>query len=288
MGDEGQAGAGAVAGETGQLLGHLRLVAVAVQAVGGDALVGLGVVIGETQGAPRPRDARLGVHHYVRLDDAGAQGGRQGQHGARGVAAGVGYHPGRPHRLPVQLRQAVGGPLQQLRRRVLDAIPAGVFLGVAQAEVGRQVYDRQAGPDVGQEGLGAGGVGQGGEDHLHPVVQLLLHRQVVAGEMGEDLGEGPAGAGAPRHRHHPRLRVQMQEAGQFRPGIARDAQDAHLHHGCATSSKKDEAPPLAVGPQSRLARYCWDRRRAKAPRRRVGRVVAGGERRLPCPSQAKA
>ena len=108
-------GLAAAAGDVGQDLVDLGRVPVPADAVGREALVAFGEVIGQLGRTARARDSALGVD-----DDAGAldqvlgDQGRQRQDARRGVAARVGDQAGRRNLLAKQLGQAVDGLAQPL------------------------------------------------------------------------------------------------------------------------------------------------------------------------------
>ncbi len=135
-------------GQQPQLLLHLRDVTVTADAVRLDALVDLA----ERQlrlGLPtRPRDAALGVDHEVG-DEPRPGERRERQDGRGGIAArraddrAIGASQGRKLG-PMQLRQPVHGPGQEIRRRVIEPVPAGIVGRVAEPEVGALVDDGDA------------------------------------------------------------------------------------------------------------------------------------------------
>ena len=110
--------------------------AVAADAVGLHALVDLAehhVGLGVAAGA---RDAALGVDDEV-ADEPGPGERREGEERRRRVAAGRADDGPRrgPQRLELramELRQAVDGVVEELRRGVLEAVPARVVGGVRE------------------------------------------------------------------------------------------------------------------------------------------------------------
>ena len=160
--------ASAVGRQPGQLLLHLGHVPVAADAVGAHALVDLAegqLRLGVATGA---RHASLGVDHEVG-DESGARQRCQRQDGGGGEAAG---RPDDGHRGigqrrelgAMQLRQPVHGLRQELRRGVLEAVPAGIVGSIAQPEVGPEVDDPRALRHKIRDQRGGGAVGEGQED----------------------------------------------------------------------------------------------------------------------------
>ena len=106
---------------------HLGRVAMGQQAVGREVLVDRPEVQRVLGGPPGARDARGGIDDDpAGLDQPGPHQRGQGQAGRRRVAAGGGDQRGPGEVAAEQLGQPEGGLGQQLRRRVLLAVPGRV------------------------------------------------------------------------------------------------------------------------------------------------------------------
>ena len=199
------------------------------QRIGEHIFVHFRKVVGHREAAPAARHAGNAADDDVGADEPGVHRRGQGQDGAGGVAAGVGHQPRRADFLPVQLGQPIDGLVQQPRLLMLHAVPFGVFLGLFQPEIGADVHHFHAVPQRRNAGLGAGLVGQGGKHQIEAARQLRLDGEAQAGQVGEHLGQRLPGGAAPGDRGDFHLRVAVQDAGQFRAGIAGNIDDANLH-----------------------------------------------------------
>ena len=134
-------------------LGDLDLVAVALQPVGDDVLVGLGVVVHRARrqaAASGARDARLGVDDDVVRYESFAHRGRERQQRGLRVAPRIGDERRRLDRLAVQLRQTVHGVPEQLGGGMLGAVRLLKRGRRVQPEVGRDVDTPGAVTDYGR------------------------------------------------------------------------------------------------------------------------------------------
>ena len=180
-------------GEARELLLHLGDVAMAVDAVRLDALVDLGE---HHVGLRVPAGAG---HAALRVDDEVADQPRPSQRRQReqrrgGVAAGRADDArrgvGQRRELgPVQLRQAVHRVAQQVRRRMIEVVPARVVGGVGQAEVGAEIDDRGTLRDEVRDERGGGAVGEGEEDCLG-VGRRLVDLEAGRGQVRVDRADG--------------------------------------------------------------------------------------------------
>ncbi len=125
--------------EARELLLDLRRVAVARDAIRAHVLVDGDEMSAFGRGAPGAGDTRLGIDDHV-IDEAGTRERREREQRGGGKAARVGDEVGVGELRAVTLRQAVDGVRDQLRRGML-AVPLGVHLGIAQAEVGAEIDD---------------------------------------------------------------------------------------------------------------------------------------------------
>ena len=86
-----------------------------------------------------------------------------------------------------------------------------------------------AGADERSAGLGARGVRQRREGEVH-VADLLADRQVVGGEVREDIGERLAGGAAPADADELCLGMRVQQARELGAGVAGDVDDSYFDH----------------------------------------------------------
>ena len=125
----------------------------------------------------------------------------------------------------MQLRQAVDGRVEELRVRVLEAVPARVVGRVAQPEVGPQVDDRGAGLGHRRHAPGGDAVGEGEEDRVR-LRQLGPDGQPGRGQVRVVTADRLVLAvptGQPDDRH---VRVAAQQPDQLRPDVPGRADDA--------------------------------------------------------------
>ena len=113
----------------------------------------------------------------------------------------------------MELRQPVDGRLEQLRMGMLEAVPARVVRGVAQAEVGPEIDRGGAVGDDRRDELGRRTVGQGQEDGVG-------RGQVRIDEMGR------------------RREVRMDAADRL--VISATAHETHDRHGGMAIEQPDE------------------------------------------------
>ncbi len=236
-----------VGAEHRQLLLDLRRVAVAGDAVGGDVLVDGDEVRLVGRGAAGAGGAGLGVDDHVG-EQAGVRQRREPEQRRGREAAGVGDDVGDLDPLAVaELRQPVGGVLQQLRRGMV-AVPLLVRRQVAQAEVGRQVDHAHA--PLAQAGDGRRGrVVRVGDDRGVDVavaveVELLHHERDAMARI--EVVEPAADVRARGDRAQLEVRVALQQRRGERAGIARRAEDGDPRHG-------ETLPTWRAPPRSRCA-----------------------------------
>ena len=208
-------------GRGGELLLDLGDMAVTAQAVRLHVLVDLAVHhlgLGLASGAGHPA---LRVDDEV-ADEAGTSQGRERQEGRGRVAARRADQ--RDRRVDegrelgsMEFRKAVHGDVEQLGRRMLEAVPARIVGRVPEPEVRPEVDDRRAGGQEVRHELGRGAMGEGqergvdlgqigadgqlGRGEVRVVVTDRLVLAVAAGEP-DDAGRSDAGsaAGSARRR----------------------------------------------------------------------------------------
>ncbi len=125
----------------------------------------------------------------------------------------------------MQLREPVDGHVQQLGSRVLEAVPARVVGGVAQAEVGTLVDDRRAGGEQVRRQVRGRAVGQGQEDRIDRR-QLAVDGQLGRAEVRVDAGDGVVVALATLEADEVDVRVPREEADELRADVAGRPDDA--------------------------------------------------------------
>ena len=130
-----------------------------------------------------------------------------------------------------------------MRGGVLFAIPAGIFLLVSQAEIGRQIDDifRQPGklfdPVLGLP------VGQRQEEHVAGLYVLWIAELELRAfaQVGVNLVNVAAQVAARGDLGHLYLRVVEQQAQQFAAGVARSTYDGCTDHGSTSISRRATA-----------------------------------------------
>ena len=215
--------------EHAQLLLHLRDMPVPADAVRTDALVDLAegqVRLGVAAGT---RDATLGVHHEVR-DEPGPCERRERQDGRGGVAAGSaddGDVRGteRGELRPMQLRQPVDRTRQQFRRRMLEAIPAGIVGGSQEPEVGSLVDDRSPGREDVARLCRRQTVGQR-QEHGVSLWQHRVDGVAGSGQVGMHAAYRLLLATATLEPHDTHVRVLVEQPHHLAAGISGRADDA--------------------------------------------------------------
>ena len=125
----------------------------------------------------------------------------------------------------MQLGQAVDRDVEEVGVRVLEAVPARVVGGVAQAEVRPEVDDGGAGLDDRGDQGGGGAVGEGEEDRVD-LGERGVDDEAGLGQVRVDVVERVAVAIAALQPHDRHVRVAGQEADQLGADIARRADDA--------------------------------------------------------------
>mmetsp|Transcript_43473 Transcript_43473/g.130416 ORF Transcript_43473/g.130416 Transcript_43473/m.130416 type:complete len:299 (-) Transcript_43473:116-1012(-) len=222
-----------LAGRLAQALLNLRHVAVLADAVAIDALCNLAVQVGLLGGASGARHAALGVDDDVlRSDEASLEQRVQRQLGARRVAARVGQQAGALDLLAPKLRDAVHRLLLQLHRRMLMPVPLCIQLGIAKAEVRRQVNNLQLCWQLRYDFL-RGRVRKAAEDGIHVVVVDVgdldkLGHVNRRHEVWEHLGKVLAGRAVARESCDLDVGVQRTQAHDLGAGIARCAEHGDL------------------------------------------------------------
>ena len=215
--------------DRGQLLLDLGDVAMPAEAVRLDALVDLAeheVRLGLAAGA---RHAALGVDHEI-ADQAGAGQRREREERGRRVAAGRaddrdrGVDERRELRA-VELRQAVDGALEEVRARVLEAVPARVVGRVAQAEVRALVDDRRArrrrGPGRARRRRRGAAPGR----RRRPAGSSAWTVRPVVARCGMDPGDRVVVAAAPGEPDQLDVRVAGEQPDQLGADVAGRADD---------------------------------------------------------------
>ncbi len=198
-------------GRGGELLLDLGDMAVTAEAVRLHVLVDLAVHHLGLGLAPGAGYAALRVDHEI-PDQAGAGQGRERQEGRCRVAAGGADERDRcvdegGELGSMQFRKAVDGHVEELGRRVLEAVPARIVGGVTEPEIRPKVDHRRAGAQEvrhepgrravgeGQEGrVDLGQVGADGQLGRGEVRVMVADRLVLAISPGEpdDLDVGVA------------------------------------------------------------------------------------------------
>ena len=118
----------------------------------------------------------------------------------------------------MELRKAVHGDVQQVRSRMLKAIPPRVVARVAQAKVRPKVDDRRAGrSQIGDDPRGRA-VGEGQEDRVG-LGKLGAHRQPRRFEMWMVAVDRLVVSISAGQTHDLHIRVARQEPDQFTAGI---------------------------------------------------------------------
>ena len=270
-----------VGGDLRELLLDLRDMAVAAEAVRLHALVDLAEHQVGLRLAARARDAALGVDHEV-LDQARARERRERQERGGRVAAGRADDGDRrvDERLelgPVELGQAVDRDVEEVGVRVLEAVPARVVGGVAEAEVGPEVDDRGAGlDDPGDDGRGRA-VGQGEEDGVD-VRERGVDDQAGVGEVRVDAVERVAVAVAALEADDRHVRVAGRGGGSARRRHSRTPR--RCRPGCAGRRRCRRPQPSRVASAGRNQTGGPPRpgSPARAPRSRAQHQAPHGER----------
>ena len=234
-------GAGAAA--SGQLLLDLRLVAMNSRAIGLEVLVQLRVLVAVARFPPRSRDAGLRIDH----DRAGHPVAevfehRLERHRRRGrVAARIGDQPRARHRVTTPLGEPVDGFRQQVRRRVLRAVPAPVGGRIPQPEVGAEI--NHPGARIEQPGRSRQrlAVRQSKEHDIGVRAEAIpvgLDQVAFrhAAQVRENGLDRLARAAARRKRTKFHVRVVVQPPDQFRPAVAGRPGDRCPNHKAANNT----------------------------------------------------
>ena len=195
--------------------------------------------------APRPAPGHPGGgvdDDAGRLDQAGPEQRGEGQPGRGRIATGGGDQ-GRPVEAgPEQLGQAERGLGQQLRRRMLLAVPGGIERRIVQPEIGRQIHDD---PDPLPQGWHHPlrlPVRQGAEHDVETVEavrpscleslragRLVDQARVGGGQRRRVLTDHLAGVGMRRDHGHVDVRMAGQKPEQLDPGVPGSSDDTRLH-----------------------------------------------------------
>ena len=200
-----------------------------VDSVGEHVLVHLGEVRRHAQATPRTGHAGLAVDHDLLADEALLDHRRKREQRGGGVAAGVRDELCGGDALPVQLREAVDGRLEEVGRGVLRTVPERVLVRVVQAEVGGDVYDLHAVPRERDARLSRGDLRQGREDDVHAARNLRLDGDVHARQVRQRVAQLLAGLAPPGDAHHLRLGMAVQDARELDARVPRHIDDAYLH-----------------------------------------------------------
>jgi len=161
------------------------------------------------------------------------------------IAARVRDEARRADFLAIDFAQPVHGLGDQLRRGVLDLVPALPFGDILQAKVGGDVDDAHARVDE-RARLAHGDAVGCGEKHDVAFLQLRLVRmgegeRHVAAQAREQGAHRRARFLARSNRRELDLRVLCQQPQQFDARIARSADNSSLDHGVHLS--KTKKPP---------------------------------------------
>ena len=210
-------------GDECQFLFDLRHVAVATDAVRLHALVDLAEQEVRLGFAPGTRHAALRIHNEIADEPGAGQWGEREQGRGRVATRGPDDRDRRIHErsklVAMELREAIDGLIEEVRARVLEAVPARVVGGVAQAEVGTLVDDRRAFRDeVGDQG-GRRAMGEGHEDRVDRR-KFRVDREVRGREVRVDTGDRVVITAAPHEADQLHVRVAGQQADQLGTDIA--------------------------------------------------------------------
>ena len=134
----------------------------------------------------------------------------------------------------MQLRQAVDRLVEEVRPRMLEAVPARVVGRVAQAEVGALVDDRRAGGDEVGDEVRRGAVREGEEDRIRGR-QLGMDVEVERRQVRVDAVDRVVVAATPDEPDQLDVRVPRQQPDQLTADIAGRPDDP------------DPDPPRATG-----------------------------------------
>ena len=160
----------------------------------------------------------------------------------------------------MELGQAVDGVVEQLRRGVVEAVPARIVGRVAEPEVGPQVDDGRApGRDV-RDDPGGRAVGQGEEDGVDVGRGGGVDRETGRRQVRVGRGDRLVVAAASRQADDLDVGMARQEPDQLRADVAGRADDPD-----ADPLRRDQA-----GDPSR------SRDRAGGPRSRARESLRGG------------
>ena len=213
------------------------------RAVGLQVLVQLRVLVAVPRVPARARDAGLRVDHdsagnpFAELPEQRLE--RQGRSGR--VAAGIGDQPRSGHGRPVPLRQPVDGFRENVRRRVLAAVPAPVRGRIPEPEVRADVDDPSPGLKQPARRLERLAVRQGQEHDVGRVRQAIpvrLHQVGVDGgaQVRKDVAGGTARLAARRQRAELHFRMAVQPPDEFRSTVAGRPGDRSPNHKTANST----------------------------------------------------
>ena len=232
MGNEGHAHVRRTAHAQGPI--DFGLVLVAQDTVGANVVGYLGERHLFVGFAARARGSALGVDdHRVGLHETRAQKRQDGQHRGRGVAAGIGNQPGRSQFVCVVggLWHGIDSLGQQRRRGMSEAVPLRVLV-CRQPEAARQIHHARARCQHTRRQLDRNLGRRAQKDHVHLAqvgLALLvgkasqIRRRSSHGQSVAQTLAGPLVAG---HQPDGKVRMAGQDAGQFHPGIAGNADDA--------------------------------------------------------------
>ncbi len=129
----------------------------------------------------------------------------------------------------MQLGQAVDRLVEQVRPRMLEAVPARVVGGVAEAEVGALVDDRRARVDQVGDELRRCPVRQREEDRIRGR-QLGMDVQVERREVGVDAVDRVPIATTPNEPDQLDIRMPRQQPDQLSADVAGSTDDPDPDH----------------------------------------------------------
>ncbi len=175
----------------------------------------------------------------------------------------------------MELGKAVDRDVEEVGVRVLEAVPARVVGGVAEAEIGPEVDDRGAVRDDPGDDAGGRAVGEGEEDRVD-VGQRGIDDETRLGEVRVDAVERVAVAVAALEADDRHVRVAGQEADQLGADIAGRPDDADPDAPVGLGAAGRNHPALRTRDETRQAvRRALDRRLEPRAHGRSTRLLTG-------------
>ena len=161
----------------------------------------------------------------ARASGASARMRRRGVAARRGDDPHVGARRRRGELGAVQLGQPVDGRRQQVRARVLEAVPARVVGRIAQPEVRPEIDHRQPRARAGRRPARRRRRGAGQEDRVEAVGQRRRRCEAGGGEVRDGSTRSARPRGRAPERHHAAPRMPREQAHQLATAVARGADD---------------------------------------------------------------